>query len=161
MEMDTKPDEQAILARCRKLDTADVTFAAWLKTYISRDRGFLGNGKNHEYWAVPQEWVCQGVHNVLSDGRRCAYLAACPSGNEESVLAVERVKAPPHPLAVRARAFGLLMIFIGMRLLDPIFKWGKKTCPQCFSRQLFKFSVGSTSPSYYCNGCNTIWPPRS
>ena len=48
------------------------------------------------------------------------------------------------------------------KLLDAVFAFGVKTCPQCFSRQMVTVSMNAAHPHpmKYCNGCNTLWPER-
>ncbi len=145
---------------CRKLEQSDPEFAAWLAKYVSDNRnGWLGNGKKHEYWAVALDLVGEGAHEIIADeGRDCCYLNQCLN-DSEAVLAVAPMR---NPLVVKAQAILVVVILIAMALVDPIFKWGKKTCPQCFGRDLHPFTCESADepPHYFCNGCNTTWPPR-
>jgi hypothetical protein len=149
---------------CRKLSHSDPVFAAWLATYVAaRPISWLGKGKGkkHEYWAVPLDKMKQGVHGTLAGGLDRCYLGACLN-DDEAVLAIAPA-CVPHPLKAKIQTLLRDVALIAMRWSDVIFKWGEKTCPGCFSRKLSLFKVAEENepPHFYCNGCNTIWPPRT
>ncbi len=159
--MTTTFDDSHTPTRWRRLDPREPTFAAWLAKY-KREHGSGWTGRRFEYWAVPMDAQMNNEWTKIAPGRNVCFLATVLD-DDTSVLSVAPIPSASRVLFETAVQKTLGFLFaLSMPLLDPICKWGVKTCPACFSKDLHPFQVESDEevPHHYCNGCNTIWPPR-
>lgn len=155
-------------SECRQIDRTDPHFGSWLKQYTKDNpSSWLGSGKKHKYWLVPVG-LAEDAIDVLAKGEDHRFLASCYrlDGSEE-YLSVLVIAPPPTEWQLMWRAVwgavALRLFWLVFKMSDFWFKWGVKRCPNCFSKDLYPFTYESPdeAPSHYCNGCNTIWPPRA
>lgn len=161
---DSKERCRIVKAECQKIERSDSHFGPWLKDYVKENRrSWLGSGKSHQYWLVPIDLVEDAI-DVLAEGHDHCFLHMCyqRAGSDEylSVLAVA-----PLPTALDSMWQSLFqaLFMLWLKSTDFWFKWGVNRCPQCGSYDLHAFTYMSPDEpqSHYCNGCNTIWPPRA
>jgi hypothetical protein len=172
---------------CERVELDDPTFGPWLSNYLRENpSSWLGKGRKHEYWLVPIELVEDAISVIPAGRDHCmlntvhrrislesirlrygdlniAFRERSDGKHSWGVLAIAPVPSRPAVVASQTCGFVITVLrSVFILLLDPILKWGRKTCPQCFSRDLHAFTFASADerPSHYCNGCNTIWPPR-
>lgn len=161
--LDSVERRQVVNKECRLIDRSNTRFAAWLKEYLAGNpSSWLGKGKKHTYWLVPISLVEDAI-DVLAQGTDHCMLAQCyrPEGEDEDVGVLAIAPAPTPLQTLQSQVLGFLYaLFIWMS--DFWFHWGRCRCPNCFSTELHPFTFASEDEpaSHYCNGCNTIWPPR-
>jgi hypothetical protein len=152
----------SVHAACRLLDRRQDEFAAWLAKYVTDYSARTWVSRRHEYWAVPMDLVMNGEWKVLSGERDACFLGRVME-DDNAVLSIAPEPTWQERKLAAAAEFTGRMALAAMPLVDFMMRWGERTCPACFSRQLAPFTVSSNEcerPSHFCNGCNTIWPPR-
>ena len=166
MNMNSEPaNEQEKVDLLQQITPSDGNFGPWLKKYIQRYPLWIGNGEKYDYWLVDYENIKSAVAAVVN-GREYCFLNIPFEG--KIVLAIKHEPSwLSRKLGDIASKFLWICYAFLLRASDFALRWGEKTCPRCFSRDLYPFTVTVSSkdeqnhPHYYCSGCNTIWPRRS
>ena len=161
---DPAEQKKVVLEYCQQITPSDENFAPWLEAYIEENpRTWLGNGKEIDYWLVPT-YLTEDAIAVIPGKRDHAFLRTTYT---EEYLGVLAIKPEPSWLMSKLADIALTCFSVGYLLVvkasDFMFKWGEKTCPTCLSTDLLPFTFESSDevPHHYCNGCNTVWTPRS
>lgn len=165
MQVENPVERRQVLEKeCRLIHRSNAHFAAWLKDYLaSNPSDWLGEGGKHSYWLVPEP-LAEDSMKVLASGTDHCFLATSYLPEQESeyfwVLAI--APEPTWWQILLRKIMGVLYILF-ILLTDFWFHWGRDRCPNCFSTELhpFTFTGDDEAPSHFCNGCNTIWPPRN
>ncbi len=159
--------DESISSECKRVFENDPEFGQWLKAYIKNyPSTYIRCGWGLEYWLVPLSNMAE-ASEAIAGTRPNEFCSLCykPESSND-YFSVLVIGAQPSPLVAKLRSLlangSSVLLSLGLSLSDFKFKWGIKTCPNCFSKHLSPFTIESDDelPHHYCSGCNTIWPPR-